>query len=541
MANVQTFIYVNQSVTNAQDWLKTHNSDTSIAWNNNANDYYRSLVFTSDGHLLTHGLDFSSAASYDIGLIYNSQQGVVSSAKPSNDGNAYFPTFTTNTGNTSVSVGWIKASDILTSSYTGSTSITTVGTITTGTWHGSIIDVAHGGTGTNTLAQGQVLIGNGNNPVTTLAIDTVVSGNSDNLITSGAVDTAIKAGFAANDAMVFKGTIGTGGNPASLPTNGYSAGWTYRVIEAGTYAGQKCEVGDLIIAIKDGPSTGSSVINADWTVAQTNIDGALTEANLAGTDNGLKRFVNKDSTSSKLYITQLMRQINVKGVSKIGSDSNTALNFVDGTGISVSYDNGVKMSLSNSVTAITTASLLKIKHDAQGLITESTAWTPATLTIKDVLSSYNASASTKADKIYNPDNGALSFAAGRGLSIYLESNIPTIGHENKTVATNVTASARTYINSIKIDSYGHVTELGTGTETVTNTWRPINAYRFSGTSTSGSISAAEIRDTSTGTSRLCFGSDFVAVDLDTNTNMPGSEIHLVWAEVAADGTVSYHV
>ena len=82
-------------------------------------------------------------------------------------------------------------------------------------------------------------------------------------------------------AMVFKGTIGAqAASPTvtSLPTNGYKAGWTYRVITAGTYASKTCEVGDLIIAINDGPSTGSSVIDADWTVAQNNIDGAVTSA-----------------------------------------------------------------------------------------------------------------------------------------------------------------------------------------------------------------------------------------------------------------------
>ena len=76
----------------------------------------------------------------------------------------------------------------------------------------------------------------------------------------------------ANDAMVFKGTLGTGGTVTALPTT-YSTGWTYRVITAGTYAGQQCEVGDLIIAIADATSSGT---NADWTVAQTNIDGAVT-------------------------------------------------------------------------------------------------------------------------------------------------------------------------------------------------------------------------------------------------------------------------
>src|SRR5699024_4996486 len=76
----------------------------------------------------------------------------------------------------------------------------------------------------------------------------------------------------ANDAMVFKGTLGTGGTVTALPST-YSTGWTYRVITAGTYAGQKCEVGDLIIAIDDASGSGT---NADWTVAQTNIDGAVT-------------------------------------------------------------------------------------------------------------------------------------------------------------------------------------------------------------------------------------------------------------------------
>lgn len=75
----------------------------------------------------------------------------------------------------------------------------------------------------------------------------------------------------ANDAMVFKGTVGTGGTVTQLPTT-HSVGWTYRVITAGSYAGQTCEVGDLIICITDGTSAN----NAHWTVAQTNVDGAVT-------------------------------------------------------------------------------------------------------------------------------------------------------------------------------------------------------------------------------------------------------------------------
>ena len=60
------------------------------------------------------------------------------------------------------------------------------------------------------------------------------------------------------DVLIMKGSIGAGGNPGYLPAAGYETGWTYRVVTAGTYVGQKCDVGDLIIAIQDAsPSQGS--------------------------------------------------------------------------------------------------------------------------------------------------------------------------------------------------------------------------------------------------------------------------------------------
>ena len=73
------------------------------------------------------------------------------------------------------------------------------------------------------------------------------------------------------DAMIFKGTIGTGGTVTALPDT-HEAGWTYKVITAATYAGKACEVGDLIICINDADTAS----NDDWTVVQTNIDGAVT-------------------------------------------------------------------------------------------------------------------------------------------------------------------------------------------------------------------------------------------------------------------------
>lgn len=92
--------------------------------------------------------------------------------------------------------------------------------------------------------------------------------HDDRYYTETEIDTKLNALLGANDALVFKGIIDSG-HP--LPTAGYEVGYTYRVNEAGTYAGQKCEQGDLIICIADALSTSTP----HWTVAQTNIDGAV--------------------------------------------------------------------------------------------------------------------------------------------------------------------------------------------------------------------------------------------------------------------------
>ena len=114
----------------------------------------------------------------------------------------------------------------------------------------------------------------------TIEANTNITINGNNVATVSYVDSLL----GVNDAMVFKGTIGTGGTVTSLPTT-YSAGWTYRVITAGTYAGIVCEIGDLIIAIID--RSGSGNLNSDWTVAQTNIDGAVLSTRTLTAGNGL--------------------------------------------------------------------------------------------------------------------------------------------------------------------------------------------------------------------------------------------------------------
>lgn len=85
------------------------------------------------------------------------------------------------------------------------------------------------------------------------------------------VDDKISGTLAASQALIFKGTIGSSeATVTALPTD-QKIGWLYMVAEAGTYAGQQCEVGDLIIAIAEG--TGDE----NWTIVQTNITDNITD------------------------------------------------------------------------------------------------------------------------------------------------------------------------------------------------------------------------------------------------------------------------
>lgn len=101
---------------------------------------------------------------------------------------------------------------------------------------------------------------------------------AQHVATKNYVDALVAGVVAGADAMVFKGTIGTGGTHTIAAFNAlavYNAGWTYRVIEAGTIKGRVAEIGDLFLATVDRASGG---VDADWTVAQTNIDGAVIKA-----------------------------------------------------------------------------------------------------------------------------------------------------------------------------------------------------------------------------------------------------------------------
>lgn len=195
-------------------------------------------------------------------------------------------------------------------------------------------------------------------------VDSISDSPSANLPTESAVKNYVDGILSANDAMIFKGTVGADGTITSASAfnslTGYKIGWTYRVIEAGTYAGYQCEIGDLLIAVAD---YGSAFSNSDWTVAQTNIDGAVTaQSNLISDylvsangshsveDSGIKVTEVVTKTEEEYLATgKLVVGVGGSGIRQATTDvTETELSYVEGVTSSIQTQLDGKMAVPTS-------------------------------------------------------------------------------------------------------------------------------------------------------------------------------------------------
>jgi hypothetical protein len=179
------------------------------------------------------------------------------------------------------------------------------------------------------------------------------------------------------EAMHYKGTVGaTHGTYPTLPSENYKAGDTYKVADAGTYAGKVCEIGDMIIASKDYAAGTAS--NDDWNVIQNNIDGAVTgpssatDGNFAIFDGSTGKLIkNSDVSPSSFKTKQTAVSVTggtLKGVASMSQNENgdvtlTLNDIQDGT---TSQKGVVQLqgSIGANETTDTTAATPKAVRDA---------------------------------------------------------------------------------------------------------------------------------------------------------------------------------
>ena len=102
------------------------------------------------------------------------------------------------------------------------------------------------------------------------------SSTNDQIPTAAAVWSAIGTSIGANDAMVFKGVIDASANP-NYPAGVIGETWKISVAgKIGGASGVNVEAGDTIICVTNNAGGTQATVGSNWTILQTNIDGAVT-------------------------------------------------------------------------------------------------------------------------------------------------------------------------------------------------------------------------------------------------------------------------
>lgn len=207
--------------------------------------------------------------------------------------------------------------------------------------------------------------------------------NTTQIATTQFVQSAISG---ISGAMYFKGTIGTGGTAGTaLPTSGVKVGDTYKIITAGTYAGQAAKVGDLFIATATTPTWAYVPSGDDVDVTQVTAGAGLnTTSDDTATDGG------SITSTGTLYLTKTAvtpgtyQGITVDKYGRVTAAQDKGYTTNKGTVTSVGLTNGGGLTISggpittsgnitvghsNSITAQSTQAVYPIAIDANGHIT----------------------------------------------------------------------------------------------------------------------------------------------------------------------------
>lgn len=220
--------------------------------------------------------------------------------------------------------------------------------------NGVITVNAAAGTYEETPGSGNVTATNGYVDGVSLNADHVLSGTTKTFITDIANNgTSTIAPTAAavktyvdglvNTAMHIKGTIGTSGaDITTLPTTGVKVGDAWICKTTGTWAGQTCEVGDIIIATATTPT---------WTILQNNLSVATADKlgtiKIGYTTNNRSYAVQLDD-NNKAYVdvpwsdTHYTHKLTIKGegttVTDFDQTAAKSLDIIAGSNVTVTPD-----------------------------------------------------------------------------------------------------------------------------------------------------------------------------------------------------------
>ena len=166
------------------------------------------------------------------------------------------------------------------STYPGQSSITTLGTITTGTWNGSTIAVGNGGTGTTSFTSGELLVGNGTSAITSgPAWNSGTSTLTGNI--SGSAASATTATNATNVA-----TTATNSNASYYPLFASSASSGNQAAQVNSGLSYNPSTGTLTATSFSGSFSGNATTATSATSFTGSLSGDVTGTQSATAING---------------------------------------------------------------------------------------------------------------------------------------------------------------------------------------------------------------------------------------------------------------
>ena len=180
------------------------------------------------------------------------------------------------------------------------------------------------------------------------------TGTSD-IWSASKIQTAIDAVLGANDAMVYKGTMNCSANPNYPAAN---AGHTYKVSVAGKIGGASginVEIGDMLICTVDGTASGTQAsVGFNWSIVQTNIDGAVISAETSSIDNQIALM---SGTSGKI-IKKSLATIDASGNVNIPNGTKYKINGTDLSAVDVGATRKYSVNIGDGV-----ATAISVTHN----------------------------------------------------------------------------------------------------------------------------------------------------------------------------------
>jgi hypothetical protein len=375
--------------------------------------------------------------------------------------------------------------------------LTETGTITSGTWYGTAIGAAYGGTGlTSTTTNGQLLIGNGSGytlaNLSTGAGITVTNGAGTITITNTGVTSAVAGTGVSVSSATGAVTIANTGVLSNIAGTGISiSGGTGNVTI--TNAGVVSVAGTTNQVNVSG-STGAVTLSLPQSIASTSTP-TFAQVTISNTP------VNASDTATKLYVDSVAQGLDIKTAVIAASTANVTVSS-PGTSVfdGITLSTGQRILLKNQTTASQngvyifngSSSALTRSTDFNGVVDGNTVttWAGSTVFVEEgtvnagtfwVLTSPDPNTIGTSSLTFTQFGGPGTYTAGTGLSLS-GTTFSNAGVTSVSGTSNVlTASASTGAVTLNISaSYAGQTSINTVGTVTTGVWNgsPINLSTY---------------------------------------------------------------